>query len=80
MVALQILSKVLSSEDNHLIEDNLLTEEYFVGYEEEFNFIEDHYKKYGNIPDKATVLSKFPDIDLVDVEESDKYLVDTIHE
>lgn len=80
MVALQILSKVLSSADNHLIEDNLLTEEYFVGYEEEFNFIEDHYKQYGNIPDKATFLSKFPDIDLVDVEESDKYLVDTIHE
>ena len=32
MVALQILSKIISTSDNSIIEDNILTEEYFVGY------------------------------------------------
>ena len=30
----QILSKVLQTHDNSIIEDNFLTEEYFQGYEE----------------------------------------------
>ena len=80
MVALQIISKVLSTGDNSIIADNLLTEEYFVGYENEFKFIQDHVVRYGNVPDKATFLSKFPDIELVDVSESDKYLIDTARE
>lgn len=80
MVALQIISKVLSTGDNSIIADNLLTEEYFVGYENEFKFIQDHVVKYGNVPDKATFLSTFPDIELVDVGESDKYLIDTARE
>ena len=80
MVALQIISKVLATKDMSIIEDNLLTEEYFVGYENELQFILQHRKAYGDVPDKATFLSKFPDIDLVEVTESDKYLVDTIRE
>lgn len=80
MVALQIISKVLSTGDNSIIADNLLTEEYFVGYENEFKFIQDHVVRYGNVPDKATFLSAFPDIELVDVGESDRYLIDTARE
>lgn len=80
MVQLQILSKLLATGDNSIVEDNLLTEDYFQGYAEEFNFIENHYKEYGNIPDKATFLSKFPQVELVEVTESDKYLIDTIRE
>lgn len=80
MVALQIISKVLSTGDNSIIADNLLTEEYFVGYENEFKFIQDHVIKYGNVPDKATFLIAFPDIELVDVGESDRYLIDTARE
>ena len=80
MVSLQIISKVLSTQDTSIIDDNLLTEDYFVGYEEELKFIQEHVKQYGNVPDKATFLSKFPDIELVEVTESDKYLVDTARE
>lgn len=80
MVALQVLSKVISSKDNSIIEDNLLTSDYFVGYESEYNFIQEHIKQYGNVPDKATFLAEFPNIELVDVTESDKYLLDTIRE
>lgn len=80
MVSLQILSKVLATKDLSIIENNLLTEDYFVGYENELNFILDHKKEYGVVPDKATFLAKFPEIELVDVAESDRYLVDTIRE
>lgn len=80
MVTLQILSKVINTSDNSIITDNLLTEEYFVGYEEEYNFIQDHLKEYGNVPDKATFLSKFPEIELVEVSESDSYLIETVQE
>lgn len=80
MVTLQILSKVLQTANNSIIEDNLLSEDYFVGYENEYNFIQDHIKKYGNVPDKATFLAEFPQIELVEVTESDRYLVDTARE
>lgn len=80
MVSLQIISKILNTQKNDIVEDNLLTEEYFQGYEDEFNFIENHVKEYGNVPDKATFLSKFPEIEILDVAESDKYLVDTLRE
>ena len=80
MVALQILSKVIASGDLSIIEDNLLTDEHFVEYQDEYNYIMSHNKKYGNVPDKATFLSKFPDCELVEVTESDQYLIETIKE
>ena len=80
MVQLQILSKILETGSNAIVEDNFLTSDYFTGYDKEFEFIQDHVRKYGNVPDKATFLSNFPDIELVEVAETDRYLVDTIKE
>ena len=80
MVSLQIISKILSTKDVSILHNNGLTKDYFVGYEAEWDFIEEHVAKYGAVPDKATFLAQFPDIDLVEVTESDKYLVDTIRE
>lgn len=80
MVSLQIISKVLATGDSSIIYDNLLDETFFVGYENEYNFIIDHEKQYGNVPDKATFLSNFPNIELVEVTESDRYLIDTVRE
>lgn len=80
MVSLQIISKILATKDISILEDNLLTEDYFVGYENEYSFLVNHTKEYGSVPDKATFLSKFPETELVDVSESDRYLVDTIRE
>lgn len=80
MIQLQIISKVLSSKSINIIEDNLLDESYFVGYENEYNFIMEHFKTYGNVPDEATFLSKFPEVELTEVNESDKYLVDAVRE
>ena len=80
MTSLQIISKILETGSNAIAEENFLTEEYFPGYEKEFNFIQEHIRNYGNVPDKATFLSNFPDIELVEVTETDKYLVDAIRE
>lgn len=80
MITLQILNKVIQTGDIQLITKNALTEEYFVGYEKEFNFIVDHFNKYGNVPDKATFLDKFNDFNLIEVAETDKYLLDTLYE
>lgn len=80
MVALQILNKVLLTGDNSIIENNQLDVEYFVEYEEEYKFIQDHIRAYGNVPDRETFLSQFPKFDLIDVTESDRYLVETIRE
>lgn len=80
MVALQILNKILSTKDFSLVENNLLTVDYFVGYEQEFDFIQDHVKQYGSVPDKETFLSKFDQFVLLDTTESDRYLIDTIRE
>jgi replicative DNA helicase len=80
MVALQILNKVVQTHDYSIIEDNQLTEDYFLEYEDEYTFLKDHMKQYGNVPDKATFLAKFPDFDFIDVTESDRYLIQTIRE
>ena len=80
MVSLQIISKILSTKDVSLTQDYGITRGYFVGYEQEWDFIAEHIAKYGTVPDKATFLSKFPDIELPEVTESDQYLVDTIRE
>lgn len=80
MVSLQIISKILATQDTAILDNNLLTEEYFVGYEDEIRFILNHNREYGSVPDKATFLAKFPDIELVEVSESDRYLVDSIRE
>lgn len=80
MVQLQLINKVLQLQDDSIITDNLLTEGHFTEYPEEFKFIEEHKDKYGNIPDRETFLAHFPNFELFDVTESDKYLIDTIRE
>lgn len=86
MVSLQILSKILATKDLSILRNNNLTRDYFVGYEKEIDFITEHAEKYGTVPDKTTFLSHFvdeqgnPTIELVEVGESDKYLVDAIRE
>lgn len=80
MVQLQILNKILSTADNSIIEINNLTDEYFIEYKDEYDFIQSHFKQYGNIPDKATFLANFPDFEILEVTESDRYLIDKIRE
>lgn len=80
MVALQILCRVLQTQDISIIENNQLTVDYFFEYEEEYEYIINHYREYGNVPDKLTFLSTFTNFEIVEVTESEEYLINTIRE
>lgn len=80
MIVLQILNKIIQTQDASIITDNALTSEYFTGYETEFEFIVNHLTTYGKVPDKATFIDTFKEFNLVEVAESDKYLLDTLYE
>ena len=80
MVDLQVISKIINTKSLRILEDNNITKEYFPEYQEEIQYVLDHYDKYGNVPDRSTFLSEFPDIELVEVAESDQYLVDHLRE
>ena len=80
MVQLQILNKILRTKSLDIVFDNDLTEDHFGEYATEFTFILDHYKQYGNVPDIETFLDKFNEFSVVEVAESDSYLVSTIVE
>ena len=80
IISVQILSKVLNTGDYSLIENNFLTRDLFVGYENEFDFIKEHYDKYGNVPDIVTFLDKFDEFEIIEVNESDEFLIDAMQE
>lgn len=80
MVQIQMLNKILRTKSMDIVFDNDLTERHFAEYPAEFTFILEHYKQYGNVPDVETFISKFPEFNIIEVTESDEYLVDTIHE
>lgn len=80
MVSLQLLNKVIQTSSIDLIQKNDLTVEFFPEYEAEYEFIMQHYEQYGNVPDKETFLSHFPNFEVIKVEESDRYLIDSIYE
>lgn len=80
MVQVQIINKILLSKSIDIVLDNDLTSDHFGDYQEEYNFIINHYKQYGNVPDVETFLEQFQSFDLIEVSESDAYLVDKINE
>ena len=80
MVSLQILNRVISTKDISIIIDNNLTIDYFLEYEDEYSFIKEHFDNYKNVPDTETFINRFPDFELLEVNESDRYLVDAIRE
>ena len=79
MIQLQVLNRILSTNDLSLVILNNLTSEYFSDYKQEFNFICDHSSQYGNVPDLATFLSVFPDFDVIEVTETSKYLIEELY-
>ena len=80
LAANQIINKLIDNKDYNFIKTNGLDSSYFTGYEQEFNFIVDHYKKYGNIPDDITFMEKFQDFERLEVNETNDYLLDKLYE
>ena len=75
-VELQVISKLLVSEDQNEI-DTLLSfnENYYSLFNKQIEFIKDHVSRYGQVPDVFTFQSEFPDVELVRVDEPLEYLV-----
>lgn len=80
MVVLQTINKIIKTSNFDLVLNNNLSKEMFLQYEDEFEYIDNFYKQYGKVPDKETFLNQFPDFNLIEVTESDKYLIDKINE
>lgn len=74
----QVLNKILVEKSTDFIEKYCLTEEYFLGYEDEFYFILDHNEKFGSVPDKMTFASAFPRFNFFTVSEPESYLYENI--
>ena len=76
--AVQVISKIINTGDYSIVIDNELETEYFIGYENEIEFISKHYAEYKNVPDGLTFIDKFPGFVLCDVSEQDEYLVNEL--
>ena len=75
-VELQVISKLLV-DDNEQEVDKLLSFDvnYYSIYTKQIQFIQDHYAKYGSVPDVFTFQAEFPDVELVRVDEPIDFLV-----
>lgn len=80
MVQEQILNYVLAKKDMSILIDNNIDEKYFTDYLEEYEFIKHHYDEYKVVPDLETFCFTFVKFDVLDVNESERYLVNTIRE
>ena len=80
MTELQVISRVLNQQSSAIIENNNITDDYFITYPEEYQYIKQHKEQFGNIPDKETFLARFPNFQIIDVQETDDYLIDTFNE
>ena len=80
MIQLQAINNILNSNN---IEDYLnanIEKRHLLGYESEFEYIVDHFNKYGKVPDLATFLTKFPDTEIIDVLEPTEYIIHNLKE
>lgn len=80
MIQLQALNKVLIDGSLSILINNDIDSSYFPEYLDEYNFIKKHYDKYGNVPDELSVLEKFEGFELIEINESDAYIIDTLRE
>lgn len=76
MIQAQSLNYLLESGNTTFMD--LLKPEYYSEYSAEYEFIKEHYDKFGNIPDQVTFLNKFEDFDIIKVHESPSYLIDQL--
>jgi replicative DNA helicase len=79
LTQIQIINLILSTGDYSFILDNNLSSDYFPDLRKEFNFINKHYFTYNQVPDQATFLKNFPEFEIIQVNESEEYLLNEIY-
>ena len=78
-IELQIISKILTSDDENLVNDLCsFDESYYTIFQPQISFILNHREQYGSTPDVFTFKAKFPTTQLVQVDEPLEYLVTEI--
>lgn len=80
MIQLQALNNILNNDNIDEYIGQGITKEYFSNYQEEYDYIFNHYRRYNKVPDWQTFLSRFSDFDVVDVLEPLKFLVYNLKE
>ena len=78
VVVIQVLSRIIQTKDLSIVLENGLTVDYFVGYEQEFEYIMDHYERYNCVPDEVTIRDVFPEFRTIPVDEPNEYLLETL--
>ena len=73
--AVQILCKILNEGKLDIVKKNGLLKEHFLEWGTEYDFIIDHYERYGNVPDIITVKGKYEYFPDLQVNESEDFLV-----
>ena len=71
----QLINKILTDGKFSIVTDNNLTTDHFFNYKNEFEFIKNHVKAYGSVPEPLTFAAQFPDFELQEVKEADSALV-----
>lgn len=79
MIQNQALNYILDSGDKNFLAENNIGIDFFSDYKGEFSFIQEHINNYGNVPDKMTFLSAFPDFDVVKVNEGPAYIIKELY-
>lgn len=85
-VAVQFLNYMLHYEDVSLVFEYNIDETYFPGYEQEFNYIINHYQQTklldgkGCVPDKVSFLAQFPEFPLFQPPQTPNTLYRTLLE
>lgn len=78
MVELQVINKIIGDNSFKFIIDNNIDKSYFVENQKEFIFIDDYYKRYGQVPSPETFLNEFIEFQTFKVRESEEYLLNEI--
>lgn len=80
-IELQVISRILTT-DSEEEKDTLCSFDtsYYQVFKDQIEFIYDHRQRYGDVPDVFTFQAQFPDINLVTVRESIKYLVEKLRQ
>ena len=78
MIQTQFLNWILKNKDFSPITLNNINEDYFSEYKNEFKFIKNHYETYHNVCDYESFIAKFPKFEVIDVNESSDFLVNSL--
>lgn len=80
MVELQIINKILQDKKLDILVNNNITKDDFYKHRAEIEFILQHYEKYNVVPDELTFINQFKDFQVLQVNEAEEYLVNTLLE